>query len=123
MKQTVEKASIEYAESVIRSFGTCGVPNGISDIKEMIANGFNSGAEWLSKQSPWISVEERLPEYSCWVFVAGKDYKYRILFYCGGKFYTNKSLIAYDGSVLFWMFIPSFDQILEANKDVLQRLK
>lgn len=27
MKQTVEKASIEYAESVIRSFGTCGVPN------------------------------------------------------------------------------------------------
>ena len=46
MKQTVEKASIEYAESVIRSFGTCGVPNGISDIKEMIANGFNSGTEW-----------------------------------------------------------------------------
>lgn len=123
MKQTVEKASIEYAESVIRSFGTCGVPNGISDIKEMIANGFNSGAEWLSKQLPWISVEERLPEYSCWVLVAGKDYKYRILFYCGSKFYTNKSLIAYDGSVLFWMFIPSFDQILEANKDVLQRLK
>ena len=46
MKQTVEKASIEYAESVIRSFGTCGVPNGIFDIKEMIANGFNSGTEW-----------------------------------------------------------------------------
>ena len=46
MKQTVEKASIEYVEAVIRSFGTCGVPNGISDIKKMIANGFNSGAEW-----------------------------------------------------------------------------
>lgn len=45
MKQTVEKASIEYAESVIRSFGTCGVPIGISDIKEMIVNGFNSGTE------------------------------------------------------------------------------
>ena len=95
---------------------TCGGP------KYCIVD-FKSGVEWLSKQSPWISVEERLPEYSCWVLVAGKDYKYRILFYCGGKFYTNKSLIAYDGSVLFWMFIPSFDQILEANKDVLQRLK
>jgi hypothetical protein len=35
MKQTVEKASIEYAESVIRSFGICGVPIGISDIKEI----------------------------------------------------------------------------------------
>ena len=53
MKQTVEKASIEYAESVIRSFGTCGVPNGISDIKEMIANGFNSGRRRkLSKPCP-----------------------------------------------------------------------
>jgi len=51
MKQTVEKASIEYAESVIRSFGTCGVPNGISDIKEMIANGFNSGAEWQKEKA------------------------------------------------------------------------
>lgn len=51
MKQTVEKASIEYAESVIRSFGTCGVPNGISDIKEMIVNGFNSGAEWQKEKA------------------------------------------------------------------------
>lgn len=51
MKQTVEKASIEYVESVIRSFGTCGVPIGISDIKEMIANGFNSGTEWQKKKA------------------------------------------------------------------------
>ena len=45
MKQTVEVA-IEYAGSVISSFGTNGVPNGISAIKEMIASGFKSGAEW-----------------------------------------------------------------------------
>lgn len=51
MKQTVEKASIEYVESVIRSFGTCGVSSGISDIKEMIANGFNSGAEWQKEKA------------------------------------------------------------------------
>lgn len=43
MKQTVEVA-IEYAGSVISSFGTNGVPNGISAIKEMIASGFKSGA-------------------------------------------------------------------------------
>ena len=114
MKQTVEEAAREYSNDQRNRQHHC-EPYCVVD--------FKSGVEWPSKQSPWISVEERLPEYSCWVLVAGKYYKYRILFYCGGKFYTNKSLIAYDGSVLFWMFIPSFDQILEANKDVLQRLK
>lgn len=114
MKQTVEEAAREYSNDQRNRQHHC-EPYCVVD--------FKSGVEWLSKQSPWISVEERLPEYSCWVLVAGKYYKYRILFYCGGKFYTDKSLIAYDGSVLFWMFIPSFDQILEANKDVLQRLK
>lgn len=61
MKQTVEVA-IEYAGSVISSFGTNGVPNGISAIKEMIASGFKSGAEWRSKQSPWIKVSDGLPD-------------------------------------------------------------
>lgn len=124
MKQTVEEAAKEYTD------GKC-EKRGISKKyilhydfdRTDIEDAFIAGNEWQSKQLPWISVEERLPEYSCWVLVAGKNYKYRILFYCRGKFYTNKSLIAYDGSVLFWMFIPSFDQILEANKDVLQRLK
>lgn len=62
MKQTVEEATKEFAKSVIDSFGTNGVPSGISDIKEMIALGFENGAEWQAKQSPWISIEERLPE-------------------------------------------------------------
>lgn len=61
MKQTVEVA-IEYAGSVISSFGTNGVPNGISAIKEMIASGFKSGAEWRSKQSPWIKISDGLPD-------------------------------------------------------------
>lgn len=122
MKQTVKEAAKEYAKSVIDSFGRRGVPSGISDIKEMIALGFENGAEWQAKQSPWISVEERLPENTGWVFVAGGCYKYRVLFYCGGKFYTGKDLTTYDGGVLFWMPIPSFDEILEANKDVLQRV-
>lgn len=121
MKQTVEEAAKAFANKCYSANikGGLDYPYDEFDMR----NAFEAGAEWQAKQSPWISVEERLPEYSCWVLVAGKDYKYRILFYCGGKFYTNKSLIAYDGSVLFWMFIPSFDQILEANKDVLQRLK
>lgn len=43
MKQKLEEAVREYAESVIDSFGTNGVPNGVSDIKEMIALGFENG--------------------------------------------------------------------------------
>ena len=130
MKQTVEEAAKECRRTTAQSMGVYAqyhsideCPNHGITYDEIAEAAFIKGAEWQAKQSPWISVKEQLPEYSCWVLVAGKDYKYRILFYCGGKFYTNKSLIAYDGSVLSWMFIPSFDQILEANKDVLQRLK
>lgn len=79
--------------------------------------------EYAKVKSPWISVKERLPEDSGWVFVAGRCYKYRVLFYCGGKFYTGQDLSAYDGGVTHWMPIPSFDEILEANKDVLERIK
>ena len=123
MKQTVEKASIEYAESVIRSFGTCGVPNGISDIKEMIANGFNSGSDWQSKQSPWISVEDAIPNKQakgmCQVkFVDGSIDEMAMR-------EVNKWIYPYikTGYVTHWRPIPSFDEILEANKDVLERIK
>lgn len=123
MKQTVEKASIEYVESVIRSFGTCGVPNGISDIKEMIANGFNSGADWQSKQSPWISVEDAIPNKQakgmCQVkFVDGSIDEMAMR-------EVNKWIYPYikTGYVTHWRPIPSFDEILEANKDVLERIK
>lgn len=48
MKQKLEEAAKEYAESVIDSFGTNGVPNGVSDIKDMIALSFENGTSWLS---------------------------------------------------------------------------
>ncbi|MFK2341642.1 DUF551 domain-containing protein [Bacteroides fragilis] len=98
MKQTVEEASQRGAEGY--------------NIETIYKLGFRDGAEWQAKQSPWISVEERLPEYPCWVLVTCKEYKYRILFYCEGKFYTDKSLTSYDGSVLFWIPIPSLDKDL-----------
>lgn len=114
MKQTVKEAAKEYSSQ----WAWSSQPDMWQSEKD-----FKAGAEWQANQSPWISVEERLPENTGWVFVAGGCYKYRVLFYCGGKFYTGKDLTTYDGGVLFWMPIPSFDQILEANKDVLQRLK
>ena len=119
MKQTVEEA----AKQELMSSYAIVVEGELVYQRQAMLNMFKKGAEWQAKQSPWISVEERLPENTGWVFVAGGCYKYRVLFYCGGKFYTGKDLTTYDGGVLFWMPIPSFDQILEANKDVLQRMK
>ncbi len=53
MKQTVEEAAREYSNDCRNRQRHC-EPYCIVD--------FISGAEWQSKQSPWISVKERLPE-------------------------------------------------------------
>jgi hypothetical protein len=99
MKQTVEVA-IEYAGSVISSFGTNGVPNGISAIKEMIASGFKSGAEWRSKQSPWIKVSDGLPDVDDYYLVTdGESISMAYFFKGWGKFakYHKYPHPFYDG--------------------------
>lgn len=53
MKQTVEEAAKKYSNDCRNRQRHC-EPYCIVD--------FISGAEWQSKQSPWISVKERLPE-------------------------------------------------------------
>jgi hypothetical protein len=82
---------------------------------------FIAGAKWQAKQSPWISVEDRLPDYLEKVLVL-YEYKGEIQIqqssYLGEKdwkFGSNK--------ILAWLPIPSFDEILEANRDVLERIK
>ncbi len=32
-------------------------------LRKVYAKGYNTGAEWQAEQSPWISVEERFPDY------------------------------------------------------------
>lgn len=111
MKQTLEEAAREGAE-------------GYNIVGQTIyKSGFRAGAEWHAKQSPWISVEDRLPKESGWVFVAGGRNPYRALFYCAGLFYSDVTLGTFDSGVTHWMPIPSFDEILEANRDVLERIK
>lgn len=62
MKQKLEEAAKEYAESVIDSFGTNGVPNGVSDIKGMIALSFENGTSWLSSQIKSIILDDTLTD-------------------------------------------------------------
>lgn len=93
---------------------------------------FKDGAEWQSKQSPWISVKERLPEPNklvlCRMVSNGAIVSGYIVVSSGRSPY-----VATDGGFEFedwndyecdmWMPIPSFDDILEENRDVLERIK
>lgn len=122
MKQTVEEAAREYAD---RNW-----PNGRFNCTSEVS--FIAGAEWQSKQSPWVSVKERLPEQNklvlCRMVSNGAIVSGYIVVSPGRSPY-----VATDGGFEFedwndyecdmWMPIPSFDDILEANRDVLERIK
>lgn len=111
---------------------------------------FILGVEWQSKQSPWISVKERLPEkpkYD-WVLVTIRNKRDGFIglpqigeLRSDGFWHTRESDdfnteqfrreygttdalgIFLHQEVLAWMPIPSFDDILEENRDVLERIK
>ena len=68
MKQTVEEAAKECRRTTAQSMGVYAqyhsideCPNHGITYDEIAEAAFIKGAEWQSKQSPWISVEERLP--------------------------------------------------------------
>lgn len=56
MKQTVEEVAREAAEDCYE----CHYDDSLE--MRLVKEAFIYGAEWQSKQSPWISVNERLPE-------------------------------------------------------------
>lgn len=85
---------------------------------------------WQFKQSPWISVNERLPENEDMVFTLCKVKRSNNYFICVNNYidgeWEAKALVYYDTvyyDTVAWMPIPSFDDILEANRDVLERIK
>lgn len=59
MKQTVEEAARENILFNHRTVDRTLIGKDLAKFGEM---NFVQGAEWQSKQSPWISVKERLPE-------------------------------------------------------------
>lgn len=134
MKQTLEEAAIE----------SCVIDRSIynDEYQPYYLDGFKDGAEWQSKQSPWISVEKRLPNKGQRVLVGFLYYykyddreaesrKHIDVFTYENGIWTTDSDISYLGKsvekddikVICWMPIPSFDEILEANRDVLERMK
>lgn len=129
MKQTVEEAA---KENILFNHRTVDRTLFGKDLAKFGEMNFVQGAEWQSKQSPWISVKERLPEPNklvlCRMVSNGAIVSGYIVVSSGRSPY-----VATDGGFEFedwngyecdmWMPIPSFDDILEANRDVLERIK
>lgn len=143
MKQTLEETARKYADEIYD-------PADRGILYRETQDDFIAGAEWHAKQSPWISVEERLPEkpeYD-WVLVIVRDKRDGFIgipqigelrsdgFWhtvTSDSFNTPDFRRIYNTTdalgeilkqeVVAWMPIPSFDEILEANRDVLERIQ
>lgn len=118
MKQTVEEVAKKYSNDCRNRQLHC-EPYCIVD--------FIAGAEWQSKQSPWISVEERLPEESGYYFVTDGAVVEKVYFFKKWNKFAEieeyPHLFYDEGVIKAWFPIPSFDEILESNRDVLERIK
>lgn len=135
MKQTVEEAAIEARMASAETLTTYGTHTSLDDFEylshdEIAEAAFVKGAEWQSKQPPWISVKERLPEEGQPVLIRLKDGVIRLACYDieeDSNIYFWNDNYAYETfrpwDVTHWREITSFDEILEANRDVLERIK
>lgn len=124
MKQTLEEAAYDYAtnktkfrKEVLKEVD----PDNYVSRKSDCMEDFQCGVEWHAKQSPWISVEELLPDYLEKVLVL-YEHKGEIQIQ-QNSYLDEKDWKFGSNKILAWMPIPSFDEILEANKDVLERIK
>lgn len=104
-------------------------------LRQVYAKGFIDG----TKQSPWIIVKERKPDDNENIIVMCKHGAIFNGIYCNGVWFCMDGYIhdMYKGTPIYssmssipplwepvaWIPTPSFDEILEANRDVLDRIK
>ena len=122
MKQTVEEAAKEARMASAETLTTYGTHTPLDDFTylshdEIAEAAFIKGAEWQSKQSPWISVEERLPETKDKVLVLNRM-KHNGGYFISENYYENgdwATKLAMYYEEIAWMPIPSFDEIPKNN--------
>ena len=121
MKQTLEEAARENILFNHRTVDKTLSGKYLAQFGEM---NFIQGAEWQAKQSPWISIEEQpVNIYDDFLVTDGKKV-YKAYTNGNNKWYIADRLDKYRlEGIIAYMPIPSFDEILEANRDVLERIK
>lgn len=106
---TNEDKSKQYAQSVIDSFGVNGVPCGISDIRQMIAEGYQAGAtEALASQ--WKRPEDETPSssFALTLIMTNSGGQLEIASWLNGKYQGNLTALVNLGQakIVAWMEIP-----------------
>lgn len=123
MKQTIEEAAKECRRTTAQSMGVYAqyhsideCPNHGITYDEIAEAAFIRGAEWQSKQSPWISVEDAIPNKQAKGMCQVKYVDGSIDEMAMRK--VNKWISPYikTGYVTYWRPIPSFDGTLKQTK-------
>lgn len=128
---TKEQKSREYADwlhnNLEEQLGHKCVPHDMYYRRGDIQQAFEVGWDEALK---WISTKERMPEPNVDVIfltdigmVMSGHYDDNVWLQMDGVWGSAYCSIDKCWEVIAWMPIPSFDEILEANKDVLKRLK
>ena len=114
MKQTLEEAVMQELNS---SYAII-VDGNLAYQRQAMLNMFIKGAEWQAKQSPWVSVKDRLPELGDPVLIRLKDGTVRLAVldtddnsdeYFWSDNYSYETISGWDTT--HWMPIP----LLESN--------
>lgn len=98
MKQTVEEAEKEYCEK--------NYPYSDLNIRLLVENAFEAGAEWQAKQSTWISVDEQLPVANTVVLTKGAYGRLICYLSTLGEWETNANVNDERLAITHWMSIP-----------------
>lgn len=117
-KDDIKKAAEEYVKEACRPLWRAGT-------EQVCLVDFMEGAEWQAKQSPWISVDERLPELNERVLTVHCGVK-RISIYIMKRIPHDSSnpnntkwhwsLTNETKEVIAWMPLPKFTDNLNNNE-------
>jgi hypothetical protein len=121
MKQTLEEVA---KENILFNHRTVDRTLSGSNLAQFGITNFIQGAEWQAKQSPWVSVKDRLPELGDPVLIRLKDGTVRLAVldtddnsdaYFWSDNYSYETISGWDTT--HWMPIPP----LESNGNELKR--
>ena len=108
MGQTVEEAAKLFSNRCRIANCQSSLDYPYDDI-DMI-NAFKAGAEWQAKQSPWVSVKERLPEAHITVITKGA-YGYLICYLSTlGEWETGIKVNEERLGITHWCHIPDLGE-------------